>query len=375
VLGAGSLSAMLAVRSTDGGLTWSPPRTLIQDTAPFFNDKNSVTADPFDERFVYAVWDRLQQNAGGPAYFARSVDAGATWEPARIAYDPGATSQIIGAELVVIPSGDLLYFFSQLDSVGTQTQASVAFVRSRDRGQSWGRPTIVSRSFSVGTRDPETGAVVRDGGILMHAAAGSGTLAVAWQDGRFSNGARDGVAFSQSRDGGVTWSDVVQINAAPAAGAFTPQPQISNDGLITVGYFDLRANTSDPATLPATYWLARSTDGRNWTETSLAGPFNLSNAANAGGAFIGDYVGLVAAGSSALSLLAVSGDDLNNRSDIFFATSSFVRAAGTSAIRGYRAIGAPEGPISPELDGLASENIVRSLGPKLTLRRPEPRSR
>src|SRR5215208_7210506 len=52
--------AMLVSKSTDGGLTWSTPSTLIRDANPRrFNDKNSITADPNDSRYVYAVWDRL----------------------------------------------------------------------------------------------------------------------------------------------------------------------------------------------------------------------------------------------------------------------------------------------------------------------------
>ena len=38
-----------------------PAQLLIEDTDPrFLNDKNSMTADPNDANYVYAVWDRLQ---------------------------------------------------------------------------------------------------------------------------------------------------------------------------------------------------------------------------------------------------------------------------------------------------------------------------
>jgi hypothetical protein len=56
---AGNLSAMLVNKSIDGGLTWSAPVVLIDEDAPDnFNDKNSITADPFDADVVYAIWDR-----------------------------------------------------------------------------------------------------------------------------------------------------------------------------------------------------------------------------------------------------------------------------------------------------------------------------
>src|SRR5215213_497509 len=46
--------AMLVSKSTHGGLTWSNPSTLIRDANPRrFNDKNSISADPNDSRYVY----------------------------------------------------------------------------------------------------------------------------------------------------------------------------------------------------------------------------------------------------------------------------------------------------------------------------------
>jgi hypothetical protein len=60
-------SAVLVSKTIDGGDHWSEPVTLVRDigdadVAPFFfNDKESITADPFDSNYVYAVWDRLRK--------------------------------------------------------------------------------------------------------------------------------------------------------------------------------------------------------------------------------------------------------------------------------------------------------------------------
>ena len=91
--------ALLASRSTNGGLTWSDPVVVRRDTAPtVFNDKQSITADPTNASLVYAVWDRLVFPPGkrasvvasfrtsafnGPTWFARSTNGGLSWEPAR----------------------------------------------------------------------------------------------------------------------------------------------------------------------------------------------------------------------------------------------------------------------------------------------------
>ena len=62
-------SAVLASVSKDGGLTWASPRTIIANNEPtlqFFNDKESVTANPIKAGVAYAVWDRLELPNGNP---------------------------------------------------------------------------------------------------------------------------------------------------------------------------------------------------------------------------------------------------------------------------------------------------------------------
>src|SRR5262249_35512961 len=127
------VTAVLVSKSTDGGNTWSEPTTLIRDTDPrFFNDKESITADSTDTRFPYAVWDRINAPPGdvrrfevgnlehkrdrgftGPTLFSRTTDGGQTWEPPRIIYNPGGNNQTLGNQIVVLPNGTLVNFFSE----------------------------------------------------------------------------------------------------------------------------------------------------------------------------------------------------------------------------------------------------------------------
>src|SRR5262249_4125810 len=90
-------NSIVVTKSTDGGLTWGPPTTLIEDTDPtFFNDKDAITADPTDARFAYAVWERRENGFKGPAMLARTTDGGQSWEPARPIFDPGGNDFTIG---------------------------------------------------------------------------------------------------------------------------------------------------------------------------------------------------------------------------------------------------------------------------------------
>lgn len=299
-MAAGSLSSVLVSQSKDGGANWSNPATLILDGANAFNDKETITADPNDANYVYAVWDRLDTNNRGPAYFARSTDGGQTWQTAAPIYDPGVNNQTIGNEIVGLPDGSIVDIFEEIDNdSGNNSTGTIKIIRSTDHGTTWSTPVSVAQDLSVGTRDPNTGAAVRDGGFLPQMAAGaSGQLVVVWQDSRFSGGQHDGIALSQSSDDGQTWSAPVEINSVPSVEAFTPSVAILADGTIGVSYFDFRNNTSNPAQLITDYWFTSSTDGVHWSEQHISGPFNLDLAPNADGLFLGDYQSLAVIGQA-----------------------------------------------------------------------------
>jgi hypothetical protein len=321
--------ALLASRSIDGGLTWSSPIEVIRDLdANVFNDKQTITADPTDADLVYAVWDRLvfppSERASvisgfvtaafrGPAWFARSTDGGLTWEPARQIYDPGQNDQTIGNQIVVLPDGTLVDVFNEIrnDNRNGRAGSNVALLRSTDSGESWSGRVFVSRLGTIEITDPDTGDPVRTGDIIPEVAVdpASGALYVVWQDARFSGGQFDSIAFSQSLDGGTTWSEPIKVNLSPddvPAGnqqAFTPSVHVAADGTVGVTYYDFRNNTPSPDTLPTDYFLVHChpadpescTDRGNWDDDEVRvtdSSFDMRLAPFALGFFTGDYEGL-----------------------------------------------------------------------------------
>jgi hypothetical protein len=357
-------NGMMVNRSTNGGLSWEDPVLLISDTGGrFLNDKNSITADPNDEDFVYAVWDRIQQTQGdirggenvrglgfkGPVMLARTTNGGNSWEPARKIYESGGNKQTIGNQIVVEPQsagGSLFDFFGDITNGsarrGTIGPVGIAYIRSDNRGTTWTKPHHVAsqlpmslfRGDSVIDTEPvacpapdaakTTRCPIRAGDLIPEVAVdrSNGNLYAVWMDARFSTPmfGWDSIAFTRSTNGGLTWSEPIRVNQTPQGDvqnsqAFTPSVHVLANGTVAVSYFDFRNNdTEDPATLDTDQWVVHchpSAANQNCASAAAwqadeqqvtPASFNIRTAPYARGYFVGDYMGLADANGDILSL-------------------------------------------------------------------------
>jgi hypothetical protein len=354
---AGSSSGQLVSRSLDGGFTWSLPVALIADGADFFDDKGSITADPTNANYVYAVWDRINTENSGSSYFAVTADGGNTWQPATSIYTPGTAAQTIGNIIVVLPGDIVLDIASALDTAGSGATAALFALRSTDNGTTWSGPVMIATEESVGTKDPLTGAGIRDSTDLPSVSVSpGGSVYVVWQDSSFSAGERDGIAMSSSADGGQTWSAPVEVNGDPSAAAFTPNIHVSADGVIGITYYDLRNDTL-PGSILTDFWMVTSSDGSNFSETHLSGPFNLLQAPegefgpdNTLGYFLGDYQALSSNGGAFLPMNTQTNLGTAISSDVFIdfppptaAAAAAAQATSHATPRAFKAVTAPPG--------------------------------
>ena len=338
-------SAVLVSKMASGTTTWSSPITLIRDSGDGrLNDKESITADSHDSRFVYAVWDRVELPGTqflppeakshafrGVPMFSRSTDGGQTWEPARSMLQGNPNDFTIGNQIVMLPDGTLVdvTFLGTGSGVQPSNHNFIAVLRSTDRGVSWSRPIVVATFEGAGVSNPDTGSPVRAGDNLPEAAvdASSGSVYITWGDGRFSNFTHDDIALSRSNDGGLSWSDPTKVNQTPVpVSAFLATPAVASDGTVGVSYYDFRNNTPDRSRLPTDVWLvhchartSNCTSPGSWSsETHLSGSFDLDTAPVARGLFVGDYEGLVATGTSFLAFfVATNSSNRSNRTDVF----------------------------------------------------------
>ena len=226
---------LTASRSEDGGLTWSEPTLIVEQTGggedgDGVTDKSSLTADPTDPDFVYATWLLFAEDGG--SLFARSIDGGLIWE------EPiGLPNDGQGNQIIVLPDGTLLHF---------AINEAIAVSRSDDKGETWDVPTVVAKVESSGGSTPSLEEPIRDGAGLFDIAVDPirGAVYVVWQDSRFfepdaGQSSFDQVAFSESRDGGLSWSEPVRISQTPASEtnellqqALIPSVAVTSDGTI-----------------------------------------------------------------------------------------------------------------------------------------------
>lgn len=367
------ISAMQVARSVDGGRTWPTPQVLVRDaSASIFHDKNMLVADPTDAAYVYAIWGRLDTigSGHGPAWFTRTTDGGISWEASRGIYEPGAGNQTFGNQLTVLPNGVLINVFLDIIRSGTALSPSgqrIRVVRSTDKGVTWSAPISIAQYLGVGTFDPVTRDPVRDGaGIASMAAGADGRLHVVWQDSRFSAGAVDAIAYSQSSDAGLTWSAPTQVNTSAGAAAFTSTIHVRADGVIGVSYYDFSATRTTTSTLPIIYKLAQSKDGVHWSGSEINAPFDLRKAPVAGGYFLGDYQGLSSNGNafSALYGRTTMGNSATDITEIVFANvaDGSLKRAPLSDRQRYVAVTAPDRfVVTPELQKRVNEGVDRML--------------
>ena len=152
--------------------------------------------------------------------------------------------------------------------------------------------------------------------------------------------------MTHSADGGLTWSVPVQVNADPNVPAFTPTIHVRADGVIGVTYYDLRNDTSSPASLLADCWLVTSSDGVSFRESHLSGPFDLDLAPDSQGLFLGDYQALASTPSSFLPFYVQTDAGAQVRSDAFIdfpAATAALQAQAGRAAASFQALAPPAG--------------------------------
>lgn len=308
-------------KSIDGGLHWLAP-VAASSTTDLNPDHPSLTADPTNNGYVYAIWDASPSSHSSAAVFTRTIDGGVTWEPARALVQTPEQSFIQFSQILVLPGGTLVDIFEYYEEQPKKpiTFTNLQVLCSSNRGQTWSAPInavtmtpLYRPNGNTLVVDPETGQFVLDVTNPSFAVNNqNGNLYAVWEDGRFSNFQYNDTAFSMSADGGFTWSPPIRVNQTPLnippanRQVFFPSIAVASDGTIGVSYYDFRFNNPNPG-LPTDRWLVQCQPSSTTTAADPAcwnnevrltsSSFNMeavvpSIVGTGGTFFLGDYFGL-----------------------------------------------------------------------------------
>jgi hypothetical protein len=283
-------------RSLDGGKTWEPRTIPVIEHAEGpgipFEDKPYIVADnqpksPYAGN-LYVGWTE-DRTADSIILFSRSTDGGLTWSPPlRISDRPGGPRDdegtVQGFSGVVTPDGALHVVWSD--------RGHITYAVSRDGGKTFSRNSSVAEAgpsnFMVFNANHATGYPQID--MAVAPKGGPARLYVAWND--YRNGDVD-IFCASSLDAGRTWKPPVRVNSDPLHnGADQLFQWLAVDpmtGAVNMVFYDRRR---DPANKTVDVTLARSTDGAKTFRNYLLSEHSYDPRDNE----IGEYTALAALG-------------------------------------------------------------------------------
>lgn len=240
--------------SSDGGVTWQDPVTVVQkDLNTHFLDKEWLAVDPHNPSNLYLTYTDFQQHGTEPdcvggtigieagpdvaLEMVASKDGGLTWgAPVRFGRRCSLEigDNLSGSQVVVGRRGEVYVAYASVLDNGSDAQ--ILFRRSDDGGHSFGQEVVAGTAVpAANPLSPQLQGVFRTNVFPMLAvdnSAGphSGSLYLVWTDASRNQiddflidffGGVGGYAFgdivlSRSLDGGNKWSPATLVSPVPA---------------------------------------------------------------------------------------------------------------------------------------------------------------
>ena len=253
---------LFTARSTDGGATWSAKQPLHADAAnDAANDDHPHIATDGNGTWV-VVWD-ANQRAGNDrdVFVARSTDGGLTWTPpapivADAAGDRGTDQR---PQIATDGSGLWLAVWSSNDTRGGTkgSDFDILVARSGDGGATWTVPAPVNANAAADRGLDDRPQMATDG---------NGTWLVAWVSDANVDGSLGSdldILAARSTDGGATWSWPGPVNSDAAGDTGEDgAPALATDGAGTwVAVWESTDSRSGTRVAAYSVLMAHSVDG------------------------------------------------------------------------------------------------------------------
>jgi hypothetical protein len=288
-------SAILAARSTDGGLTWDKFVTLhVGDGANIFHDYMRVLVNPATGTY-HTIWNQFT----GPATV---VPVLVSWDGASDRADPPTYIPIPdraqGTTMAGFTAGTDGTLYVILDD-----GADAWFTTSTDDGRTFSAPVLVEALH----REPIQRQALGDDAFRT---TGSYELVI-----DNTGGPRDGWLYatiseqdgdanadtyvSRSEDGGATWTERVLVNHGEHQPGFQwmARPHVDRLGNLHMVYLDSSRNAGNDTWVDAS-WAVSTDGGQTFNNTYLTTRSFDGNLGihQDGFPFLGDYLGIGGAG-------------------------------------------------------------------------------
>jgi len=220
-------------------------------------DLNSPSASACSGNVYFADTNFHGARGSSPVVFSRSTDGGATWSSPRTISSggPEGASHNQGADIAVAPDGTVYVAFEAFSQQGLDT---INLVKSTDCGLHWTQPVIVNtidapQAPGVAFRTPTFAFVATD-------TTDSNLVYVAYQ----SFAGDYDIYAQRSTDGGASFGSAVQVNDDPGARhQVFPTIEVSNHAL-HVAWYDFRNSTTPTNEALDVYYSCTNCNGISW---------------------------------------------------------------------------------------------------------------
>jgi hypothetical protein len=290
-----------------------------QFSSGLFQDKINLAVDQTkgsNSGNIYLAWSRYSgRAANNVVLFSRSTDHGVTFSPP-VRVSPGLGEESF-ADLAVGPDGTVYLTYRNF-AHQPSTADTISVERSADAGLSFSQPQVIaefrpfdSNQFSGNgagdcgdaPSDCPSGLTFSRFSSLSAVTADKTGVHVVW-NGELANG--QSKVFVRNSSDGTNWSPVTTIDTNTRGHQYMPDIA-SADGVITVVFYDSRNDAGYAPNLPTgdtadgrnsggavDTFVARSSDGGvNWTETqisSFSSNYNWETHGSRKVGFWGDYI-------------------------------------------------------------------------------------